>query len=170
MSGGGNSDYVPIPQGRNVLGKLSRSTRLYLMTVGGTTYDGVLAKQDRAALHMILGAGFSQSDALTTFTMSSRGRHAAERLGDYFPKYAASMIRGASPVQLTRERRQTCLRFLREILIHGPVKSTHVRIQARDAKIPIRQLREVRREFEVGSQRIEGIMHWMPSRKLYYGI
>ena len=167
---GGHDPYIHIAPGRDVINLLSRKKYLYLMTVGGTSFGGVFARQDRAALHMVLESGFSEGDTLTTFLMSSRGRHCVERRGDeYALKWLTLEIQSLGRHHEANEQeRKKYLVWLQEELKSGPMRSAHIERRAREDGMSIRMLKEFREEFGVRVERHRDTrFYWMPSRELY---
>jgi hypothetical protein len=128
-------------------------------------YGGNFAAQDRVAIRSILEAGFSPSDAYTTFKMSTRGRHCVERHGVHFEKYIVEIIRRAaiykSRVESSLGRKQ-CLDFLRNLLSAGAVRSTAVEREAKAAGIDIRKLKKYKHDLGITSGKREGRFYWVP--------
>ena len=155
--------------GRDVINQLSYKKRMWLMTVGGALYGGSFAAQDRVAIRSILEAGFSELDALTTFTLSTRGIHCQWRLGeDYYPKYIAEIIRRAGVYKRHGESslgRKQVLDFLRDLLSAGPVRSTAVEREAKAAGINIRKLKKYKHDLGVTSGKRDGRFYWVPPRE-----
>lgn len=90
------TESATIPEGgRNVCDLLPEKIRRLLSNPGGTSHEGDYSRQDSAVITSILSAGYSVSDAYTTFMVSPRGKHAIERKNGHVEDYVQRTIKKA---------------------------------------------------------------------------